>query len=230
MDGRAFQCRRPAFQFGHAKARRCALMPLSHLEILIEEPSMEATLDRLLPKLIGNTTFRIYAHNSKETLLRRLPGRLKAYRQMLQPGWLILVLVDQDDDDCRELKNFLEREATAAGLMTRTGTTTGDFAVLNRIVIEELEAWYFGDWRAVRRAYPRVPPRIASRAAYRNPDAIKGGTWEAFERIMQQAGYFPRGLRKQQVAEQIAPHLDPARNTSRSFQVFRDALLQAAAA
>ena len=47
---------------------------------------------------------------------------------------------------------------------------------------------------------------------------------------MQQAAYFPRGLSKQQAAQAIAPHMDPARNTSRSFQVFRDALLEAAAA
>ncbi len=191
---------------------------------------MEAMLELLLPKLIGGATFRIYAHNSKETLLGRLRDRLTAYRQMLQPGWLVLVLVDQDDDDCQALKQSLEQETAAADLVSRTGGAGSDFTVLHRIVIEELEAWYFGDWQAVRKAYPRVPQRIASRAAYRDPDTIKGGTWEAFERIMQQAGYFPRGLRKQQAAEAIAPHMNPARNTSRSFQVFRDALLEAAAA
>jgi len=35
-------------------------------------------------------------------------------------------------------------------------------------------------------------------------------------------------LRKIEAAEQIAPHMDPTRNTSRSFQVFRDALIEAA--
>jgi Domain of unknown function (DUF4276) len=204
-------------------------MSLKHLEVLVEEPSMEAMLELLLPKLIGNATFRIYAHNGKDSLIGRLPRRLKAYRQMLQPGWLILVLVDQDDDDCRALKQSLEHEAAAAGLISRTSASGGEFTILNRIVIEELEGWYFGDWRAVRKAYPRVPARIVSRAAYRDPDAIRGGSWEAFERVMQHAGYFPRGLRKQQAAECIAPHMDPARNTSRSFQVFRDALLQAVA-
>jgi hypothetical protein len=204
-------------------------MPLTHLEAMVEEPSMEAVLQRLLPQLIGNATFRIYTHNSKETLLRRLAHRLTAYRHILQPGWLVLVLVDQDSDDCRALKQSLEQHATAADLVSRTSAAGGEFTVLNRIVIEELEAWYFGDWQAVRKAYPRVPPRISSRAAYRDPDAIKGGTWEAFERVMQRAGYFPRGLRKQQAAECIAPHMDPSRNTSRSFQVFRDALLKVAA-
>lgn len=203
-------------------------MPLIHLEALVEEQSMEAVLEALLPRLIGSAPFRIYSHNSKDTLLARLPRRLKAYRQMLQPGWMVLVLVDRDDDNCRTLKDSLEREAAAADLVTRTNATGGEFTVLNRIVIEELESWYFGDWQAVRKAYPRLPPRLASRAAYRNPDAIKGGSWEAFERITQQAGYFPHGLRKLQAAQHIAPHMDPARNTSRSFQIFRDALFQAA--
>jgi hypothetical protein len=90
-----------------------------------------------------------------------------------------------------------------------------------------LEAWYFGDWQAVMAAYPRVSASAPNRAAYRVPDAIVGGTWEAFERVMIQGGYFQTGLPKIEVAQQIAPHMNPARNTSRSFQVLRDALLEA---
>ncbi len=205
-------------------------MPLTHLEVLAEEPSMETALGFLVPRLIGNATFRIHAYRGKEALLGRLPGRLKTYRRMLQPGWLVLVLVDLDNDDCHVLKQALERDAAAAGLTTRTRAAGGSFDVLNRIVIEELEDWYFGDWQAVRQAYPRVAATIPSRTPYRDPDAIKGGTWEALLRIMQRAGYFADGLNKRQAAQCIAPHMDPARNTSRSFQVLRNALLHAAAA
>jgi hypothetical protein len=67
-----------------------------------------------------------------------------------------------------------------------------------------LEAWYFGDWAAVVTAYPRVSISTHNRAAYRVPDAIAGGTWEAFERITKQAGYFQTGLPKPEVAQQIA--------------------------
>jgi hypothetical protein len=98
--------------------------------------------------------------------------------------------------------------------------------VINRIVIEELESWYFGDWTAVRTVYPRVAATITSQASYREPDTIKGGTWEAFERVLQKAGYFKGGLRKIEAARAIAPHMDPTRNTSRSFQIFREALLE----
>jgi Domain of unknown function (DUF4276) len=122
----------------------------------------------------------------------------------------------------------LEQATLDAGLVSRSRASGGRYDVLNRIAIEELEAWYFGDWPAVRAAYPRVPSGVPRRARYRIPDAIAGGTWEAFERILQDAGYFPGGLPKIEAAQAIAPHTDPARNTSRSFQVFRDALLAAA--
>jgi hypothetical protein len=90
-----------------------------------------------------------------------------------------------------------------------------------RIAVEELEAWYFGDWEAVRDAYPKAPPTIAVQAKYRRPDAITGGTWEAFERVMRRGGYFRGGLQKIEAARRIGEHVDPDRNTSPSFQVFR---------
>jgi hypothetical protein len=80
----------------------------------------------------------------------------------------------------------------------------------------------------VRKAYPRVPIGISRQARFRSPDAIVGGTSEAFEQIMRRAGYFSGGLAKVEAAEQIAPHMNPGRNTSDSFRAFRDALLEAA--
>jgi Domain of unknown function (DUF4276) len=204
-------------------------MSIDHLEALVEEPSMAAALRGLLPKLIGLATYEIYPHRGRADLLRKLPERLRTYRQTLQPGQLVMVLIDRDSNDCLRVKAQLEQAATAAGLITRSNAAGRAFMVLNRIAVEELESWYFGDWAAVRKAYPRAPAGIAARARFRTPDAITGGTWEAFEQIMRRAGYFPGGLIKVEAAEQIAPHMEPARNTSRSFQVFRDALLEVTA-
>ena len=53
------------------------------------------------------------------------------------------------------------------------------FQLVNRLAVEELEAWFFGDVDAMATAYPRVPRTLAQRAPYRDPDRIKGGTWEA---------------------------------------------------
>ncbi len=201
-------------------------MPLAHMEILVEEASMEAALRALLPKMLGPVSCSFYRFQGKQALLRRLPQRLQTYQRTLQPDWLVLIVIDRDSADCRLLKQNLEQEAARAGLLTRSANPGGPFAVINRIAVEELEAWYFGDWQAVRAAYPRVSANIPNRAPYRNPDAIVGGTWESFQRVMNDAGYFPTGLPKIEVAQQIAPHMDPARNTSRSFQVLRDALTE----
>ncbi len=200
-------------------------MSVEHVEVLVEEPSMEAALRSLLPKLLGEISFEVYPHQCKDDLLLVLPQRLQGYASWLPSTWRIVVLLDRDDDVCKELKSRLEKIATKAGLASRTKPRRGAYAIVNRLAIEELEAWYFGDWQAVKAAYPRVPATIPARRGFRDPDAIAGGTWEAFERVLQKAGYFKGGLRKIEAARTIAGHWDPARNNSRSFQVFRDALM-----
>lgn len=138
----------------------------------------------------------------------------------------VVVLVDRDDDDCRMLKASIEEAAREAGMATKSGTRPGErFQVLIRLAIEELESWFFGDVEAIVAAYPGVSPNLANKAKYRDPDAISGGTWEALERELQKAGYFKGGLAKIEVARQISAQMDPVRNRSRSFRVFREGLL-----
>ena len=76
--------------------------------------------------------------------------------------------------------------------------------------------------------FPRVLRTIPKRARYRNPDAIAGGTWEAFERILRRGGYFRQGLAKVEAATAIGKRFNPQCNNSRSFAVFRDAITEAA--
>ncbi len=53
-------------------------MRAEHLEILVEEPSMEAFLRELLPRVLGDAaTFEIYPYQCKDDLLAKLPARLK---------------------------------------------------------------------------------------------------------------------------------------------------------
>jgi hypothetical protein len=198
---------------------------LEKLIVLVEEISMEATLEGLLPRLLGDVEFQIIRFQCKDDLLKQLPSRLKGYRQWLPENWAILVLVDRDDSDCAALKQQLEQTAQQAGLLTKTAVAAEQrFQVVNRIVIEELEAWFFGDWDAVQQAYPRVPATIPEKKPYRDPDAINGGTWEAFERVLKKAGYFSTGLRKLECARDIAPHMNPEHNRSASFKAFASAI------
>ena len=148
-----------------------------HLVLLIEEPSMEAFLQTLLPRLLpSGRTFEIHAFQGKQDLLGKLPARLRGYQHWLPADWRLPVLVDQDDDDCRELKADIEQAAAGAGLLSRTTAGERPWQVANRVVIEELEAWYFGDWEAVHGAYPGVSRTVPQQARYRDPDAIQGGT------------------------------------------------------
>ena len=191
---------------------------------------MEAFLQTLLPRMLPDgPTFDIRAFGGKTDLLGKLDQRLRAYRQWLPADWRLVVMVDRDNDDCHELKAQLEASATNAGLRTRSQTGTSAWQLVNRVVIEELEAWYFGDWDAVRAAYPRVNPGVPRRSGYRDPDDIGGGTWEAFERILKRHGYFTTGLRKIEAAQTIAAHIAVDQNRSRSFAHFRDAIAEAAA-
>ena len=201
-------------------------MSIEHLEVLVEEPSMEAALELLLPKMLGSVTFKIHPHQGKSHLLKSLPTKLKGYANWLPDSYRIVVVVDRDSDDCGELKQTLEQTALDAGLATKSAPNGNRYVVVNRLAIEELEAWFFGDWKAVRQAYPRVNANIPAHARYRLSDEVAGGTWEAFERVLKKAGYFKNGLGKISAARAVAENMDPSRNSSPSFQALRDAIIE----
>jgi hypothetical protein len=183
---------------------------------------MEAALRLIIPKICGALSFEVYPHRCKQDLLSKLPKRLKGYAAWLPDDWRILVIVDRDDDDCSDLKRRLETAAARAGFQRGDS----DFQVVNRLAIEELEAWFFGDWEAVCAAYPGVDQKVPHKGKYHDPDAVPGGTWEALERILQRAGHFRTGLRKIEAARAIAQHMKPQANRSQSFRAFRDALIE----
>ena len=192
-----------------------------HIELFLEEPSAEALLQGLLPKLVPvGTTWNPIVFQGKPDLLSNLERRLKGYKSWMPEDWKIVVLIDEDRANCRKLKARMEAASAAAGFLTKTAVTGGKFVVLNRIAVEELEAWFFGDAVALAAAFPGVSPTLGAKAHYRNPDAITGGTWEALERVLQRAGYYGGGSPKIEVAREMATHMEVGRNTSPSFQTF----------
>lgn len=196
------------------------------VEFLVEEPSIEAALGNLLPKMLPpRIETAIHNFHDKINLLAKLPARLKGYSKWLPPDWRIVVLIDEDRQKCETLKSKLENAASEANLITKSAALDRHrFQVLNRIVIEELEAWFFGDVEALVKAYPRVPATLAEKEKYRDPDAINGGTWEVLERVLQREGYYPGGLPKIEVARNISRHMEPGRNRSKSFNHFMTGL------
>ncbi|AZR28172.1 DUF4276 family protein [Xanthomonas vasicola pv. arecae] len=202
-------------------------MSANHLEILVEEPSMENFLHALLPRMIpAGKTYAIRTFQGKSDLLAKAEARLGAYANYIPEDWRIIIVVDRDEDDCKELRSNLEEIAKRSGLIPKsTGSARWNF--VTRIVVEELEAWYFGDWQAVKAVFPRVASTVDKQKAYRKPDSIRGGTWEAFERIMKGYGYFAEGLPKINAARLIGAKIDPGRNISESFNAFIGAVRSA---
>ena len=136
---------------------------MPRLEVLVEEPSAEAALRYLLPKLVPVAVrWKIVNFRSKSRLLKELAARLRAYRVRVKCGEdvRILVLVDRDDDDCLELKRRLDAAAAQARLSSRSRPDPdGGFRVVNRVVVE---SWSRGSsatpWRFARHSPACRPP------------------------------------------------------------------------
>ena len=191
------------------------------LEILVEEPSMEAALRELMPRILqGRAHWKPINLGSKGKLLKALPARLRAYRKRIDQGenLKIIVLVDRDHDDCERLKQRLETIAREARLTTKTAVNGQDeFHVITRIAIEELEAWFIGDIDALKAAFTSLKS-VNFPGNFRNPD--NGGTWERLHRFLKRQGIYRNSYPKIEAARKIAAHLEPDRNRSRSFQCF----------
>lgn len=186
----------------------------------------ESAVDLLRPVLsrhpaLSGWVVEYRRFQGKPDLLGSLDVVLAGYARQRARGddVRVLVLVDRDQDDCQILKRKLEQAAARAGLVTPGSCHPVAPVLVNRIAVCELEAWYYGDWSAVRSAFPKVgtkPPR-----SWRNPDNGPGKPSEHFSRLLRQAGY--RGVvehSKREWARKIAPSLEPSRSTSASCKTF----------
>ncbi len=198
---------------------------MPRLDVLVEEPSAEAALRHLLPKLVPDTVrWKIVNFRSKSRLLKELAARLRAYRVRVERGEdvRVIVLVDRDDDDCRELKRRLDTAAAQAPLSSRSRPDPGGgFRVVNRVVVEELESWFLGDPAALREAFPSLPPAKPASGPFRSPDR---GDWKALHRYLRKHGVYRKRYLKIDAALRIAPKMDVDANRSPSFRQFRTGL------
>ena len=189
------------------------------IEFLLEEESAEVALKSILCKILSDDVGRnFHVFQGKYDLLKKLPVYLKGYS--ISDNCRIMVLIDKDREDCFQLKAQLEEVAHNAGFITKSNASQeGDFQVINRLAIEELEAWFLGDIKALLTAYPKV---LKSRQD-QDPDAITG-PHKVLGRMLKQSNDHRGGLPKTAVAQNIAQHMEPNRNKSRSFQVFIEGL------
>lgn len=188
------------------------------LHILVEGPSEDAFLRFWLPRLkIADFSYRIHPHQGRGNLPRRLnikvpanqrgvldqlPAKLRAFARSLGDHDAVLVLIDADDSDQTNLATAIVGAATQLAPRLR---------FLLRFAVEETEAFYLGDLKALAAAFPHA--NMAEARRYR-PDSIVG-TWELFGRIIGDDGGNKVGW-----AEEMGPRLTtkPAASRSPSFR------------
>jgi hypothetical protein len=180
------------------------------LVFLLEEPSMRAFLEGLLPRVLpSDQNYLLVAHQGKSDLEASLPRKLRGWGT---PGARFVVVRDQDASDCKVLKERLRELAEAAG---RPDTVI-------RIACRELESWILGDLEAVAKVFG-LPNLVGleRRAKYRQPDGLGNPAEELRTSVP--------GYQKVSGARRIGPTIAIEGNLSRSFQVFMATLKSSSA-
>ena len=198
--------------------RECLTCPMSlsmHLEVLVEDASTGAALEVLVPRVTSSVcTHRIQEFRGKQDMLKRLQGRFRGYAKW-DFDHSVVVIIDQDRDDCSLAKSKIEKIARNCGLLLPNSPKNPKRLAI-RIAMTELEAWFLGDPSAIHKAFPKIREKNIK---------IKGAVDEVpnpakqLERLLQRHSYYRTGMPKVQVARLIAEHMDPYGNQSPSFQL-----------
>lgn len=208
-----------------------------HIEVLVEDSSGAKLIELLLPKIIGpqgaphSWRIKLYkgigripagltskADPAKRILLDQLPRLLSGYGKT---PWVdaVVVICDSDSRNCKEF--LLELSAVLKQCDPAPNT-------LFRLAIEEMEAWFLGDRKALLNAYPRARKDVLNRYAQ---DSVCG-TWELLAdavhpgglKEVKKSGFWLPGQLKHDWAEKIGPEMNVEDNQSPSFGKFRDGL------
>lgn len=173
---------------------------MGRLIFLLEEPSMQALLEGLLPRLFPELSFLCVPHAGKTDLERSIRDTLRNWRA---PGDRFVIVRDNDGADCVNVKERI-RQLCIEGRRNDT---------LIRIVCQELEAWYLGDPDAMAVAFNDEALRgIGNRPRYRRPDGIAKPS-NHVDRLVS-------GYGKIAGARRMAQHMSRDGNRSYSFGVF----------
>lgn len=211
-----------------------------HFEILVEDRSGKAALEIIIPKILNEQhTFKIHSYKGigrippglekssdpkKRILLDRLPRLIQGFGKTFSsyPPDYSAALIVICDLDRRCLKDFRKE------LFDCVGRCQVKLTICFCIAIEEGEAWYLGDIKAIKTAYPKAKDAILN--AYVNDEICD--TWEKLadalykggSKSLSKQGYQAIGKEKTAWAMNISLHLDVENNQSPSFCYFRDKL------
>lgn len=178
------------------------------IEILVEEASMQHFLEGVLPRILSNRWVLgkncfIRPHKGKQHLKKSIPRKVRAYKNNYPDSVRLLIIQDQDSNDCKRLKkeiqDIVQKEDPQIPLLVR-------------IACLELENWYLGDFSAIAKVYSRVKPeQYHNKAKFRNPDKLNGA---------QEMHQLSREFQKGGCARKIGEYIDLENNKSSSFKCF----------
>jgi hypothetical protein len=195
------------------------------LEVLTEGSSDVPAVKEILTRrfnLKENEHFRIHPHRGKgklpsnplsrpdprhRGLLDQLPAKLRGYSH-LPAGYCVVVLVDSDSTDCKELKKSLVEVYEQLDKRPR--------CILFRIAVEETESWFLADADAIHAAYQRAKVTKITGLA---PDSVIGA-WEKLAEVLGRRPQDCDGGDKLEWASIIARHLDLDQPKSPSLNAF----------
>jgi len=173
---------------------------MGRIVFLLEEPSMQALLEGLLPRLFPQLRFLCVPHDGKTDLESSIRDTLRRWKT---PGDRFVILRDSDEADCIAVKERIQQ-------LCKDGRRED---TLIRIVCQELESWYLGDPKAMAAAFRNDGLLgIGNRPRYRRPDDISKPSIHV-ER-------FVGGHGKIASARRMAQHMTREDNRSHSFSMF----------
>lgn len=176
---------------------------MARIEILVEEPSMKEFLTIFLPRILDdfwvlNQNVFIRSFQGKSDLQKNIPSKIKTYSNWHEPIGVV-ILQDQDSNDCVELKRKL----------VELCEKNGDCPTLIRIVCRELESWYLGDFEAIGKSYLGFKfEKYIDKSKFRDPDTCNA--YHDLKKILPE-------FQKVDGAKKIAPNISLGKNRSKSF-------------
>lgn len=173
---------------------------------LLEEQSMKIVLKNLLGKIIADQDYLLISHNGMMDLQRAIPKIVPTLSKKFNAR--IVIVHDQDNHDCIQLKNKLL-------LLTQNAYCP----ILIRIACKELESWFLGDMKAIEKAFPKFKSdKYINKQKFRHIDSIHKPSMIIKDLIPELNNY--EIIPKRKLAESISVHMNINQNNSVSFNHF----------
>lgn len=179
---------------------------------LLEEESVKAMLEEIVPKINPNLELYYINFKGKQKFKKRFVNKIKYFYNDPNKNTTFIVLLDKDSSDCKQLKNKLQEKLNSGIGQRQNQYFYDNKKVYIRIVCSELESFFLGDLQAVGKAYSKGKlSNFQQKEKFRNPDNLTNAK-EELKKLVNYSSYID-GSRK------ISSYMDINNNQSTSFNL-----------